>query len=52
MSSIAGLCKIPGVGSRGGVGVGQDPAMELFASSRVLLNAATGHAGGTRVGVG
>ena len=35
-----------------GVGVGQDPAMELFPSSRVLLNALTGRAGAGARGLG
>ena len=51
MSSIAGLCQIPGLGGGGGVG-GQEPAMGLPASSRVLLNAAAGRVGGVRVGAG
>lgn len=38
----------PGGGGWGG----QNPAMELFPSSRVLLNAAMGRVGGKRVGVG
>lgn len=45
-ASTAGLCKLPGVGGWGD----QNPAMELFSTSRVLLNAAMGRVGGNGLG--